>query len=110
MKYVLDSHTHTIVSGHAYSTLHEMAREAAEKGLELLGVTEHSLTMPGTCHEYHFQNMRMIPRKLCGIQVMHPTKYPFTTTRFLSSAEIVELSRYLIEPIAVDAPSMVTFA
>ena len=26
MKHVLDSHTHTIVSGHAYSTLHEMAR------------------------------------------------------------------------------------
>lgn len=29
MNIVLDSHTHTIASGHAYSTLHEMAREAA---------------------------------------------------------------------------------
>lgn len=71
MKYVLDSHTHTIASGHAYSTLHEMVREAAEKGLELLGITEHSMTMPGTCHEYHFQNMRMLPREMYGIQVMH---------------------------------------
>ncbi|MDY4516102.1 MAG: phosphatase [Lachnospiraceae bacterium] len=71
MKYVLDSHTHTVASGHAYSTLHEMAKEAAEKGLELLGITEHSMTMPGTCHEYYFQNMRMLPRELYGIQVMH---------------------------------------
>ena len=54
MKYVLDSHTHTVASGHAYSTLHEMAKEAAEKGLKLLGITEHSMTMPGTCHEYYF--------------------------------------------------------
>ena len=35
MKDILDSHTHTIASGHAYSTLHEMARAAADKGLEL---------------------------------------------------------------------------
>ena len=26
MKDILDSHTHTIASGHAYSTLHEMAQ------------------------------------------------------------------------------------
>lgn len=71
MKYVLDSHTHTIASGHAYSTLHEMVREAADKGLELLGITEHSMAMPGTCHEYHFQNMRMLSREMYGIQVMH---------------------------------------
>lgn len=43
MKYnsVLDLHTHTIVSGHAYSTLREMAKAASDKGLELLGITEH---------------------------------------------------------------------
>jgi putative hydrolase len=74
MRYVLDSHTHTIASGHAYSTLHEMAREAAEKGLELLGITEHAMTLPGTCHEFHFQNMRMLPREMYGIEVMHGTE------------------------------------
>ena len=52
MKYnsVLDLHTHTIVSGHAYSTLREMAKAASDKGLELLGITEHAPKMPGTCH------------------------------------------------------------
>ena len=71
MKYVLDSHTHTTASGHAYSTLHEMVRAAKEKGLELIGITEHSMAMPGTCHEYYFMNMRILPRTMYGIEVMH---------------------------------------
>ncbi|MDO5422978.1 MAG: phosphatase [Eubacteriales bacterium] len=71
MTYLLDSHTHTLASGHAYATLHEMAHAAAAKGLQLLGITEHAMAMPGTCHEYYFQNMRILPRELYGIEVMH---------------------------------------
>ncbi len=36
---VLDLHTHTVASGHAYCSLREMAKVASEKGLEVLGVT-----------------------------------------------------------------------
>ena len=32
MKIELDVHTHTIASGHAFSTLQEMVRTAADKG------------------------------------------------------------------------------
>lgn len=70
MKNILDSHTHTIASGHAYNTVYEMAKAAADGGLELLGITEHSMKMPGTCHEFYFMNMRMLPRTMCGIEVM----------------------------------------
>jgi histidinol phosphatase-like PHP family hydrolase len=35
-KILLDVHTHTVASGHAYSSLQEMARAAADKGLEVL--------------------------------------------------------------------------
>ena len=45
---VLDLHTHTLVSGHAYCSLREMAKAAADKGLEVLGITEHAPAMPGT--------------------------------------------------------------
>ena len=38
MKIELDVHTHTIASGHALSTLQEMAQAAAGKGLKLLGI------------------------------------------------------------------------
>ena len=42
MKIELDVHTHTIASGHAFSSLQEMARAAADRGLKLLGITEHT--------------------------------------------------------------------
>lgn len=70
MKYVLDSHTHTIASGHAYSTIHEMAEAAAARRLELLGITDHAMAMPGTSHEYYFQNLKVLPRRMSGIEVM----------------------------------------
>jgi len=70
MKYILDSHTHTLASGHAYSTIHEMAAVAAKRGLELLGITDHSMKMPGSCHEFYFLNLHIIERKISGIEVM----------------------------------------
>ena len=48
-KILADMHTHTIASGHAYATLTEMCKEAANKGLEIYGITEHSSGIPGTC-------------------------------------------------------------
>lgn len=54
MKIVLDTHAHTIVSGHAYNTIREMAQMAKEKGLEAFALTEHAPQMPGTCHEFYF--------------------------------------------------------
>lgn len=70
MRDVLDVHTHTLASGHAYSTIDEMAREASKKGIELLGITEHAPTMPGTCHLFYFENLHVIPRELYGVKLL----------------------------------------
>ena len=70
MEFKFDLHTHTIASGHAYSTVQEMAKAAADRGLELLGITEHAQGIPGTCDEIYFHNMRIIPRKMYGIELM----------------------------------------
>ena len=67
---ILDLHTHTIVSGHAYNTLYEMVRSASEKGVSLLGVTEHAPKMPGTCHPFYFINFKVVPRELYGVKLM----------------------------------------
>lgn len=66
----LDVHTHTIASGHAYGTLTEMAKAAADKGLKLLGITEHTRGIPGTCEDIYFVNMRVVPRQMFGIELM----------------------------------------
>lgn len=70
MEFKFDLHTHTVASGHAYSTIQEMAKAATERGLELLGITEHAKGIPGTCDEIYFRNMKVIPRNMYGIELM----------------------------------------
>lgn len=70
MKFELDVHTHTIASGHAYATVHEMAKAAADHGLQLLGITEHAAGIPGTCDEIYFHNLKVLPRQMYGIELM----------------------------------------
>lgn len=70
MKTKADLHTHTIVSGHAYSSLQEMVKAAADKGLEVLGVTEHGPSVPGTCDTLYFRNMHVIPRNMYGVKLL----------------------------------------
>lgn len=43
MQFELDTHTHTIASAHAYSTIQEMAQAAAGKGLKLLAINVRRL-------------------------------------------------------------------
>ena len=70
MNDILDLHTHTIVSGHAYNTLYEMIHAASAKGLKLLGVTEHAPRIPGACHPFYFLNFKVIPRQIHGIRLL----------------------------------------
>lgn len=66
----LDVHTHTLVSGHAYSTIQEMAREASNLGLKILGITEHAPGIPGTCDPIYFRNLHVVPREMYGVRLM----------------------------------------
>lgn len=70
MKIIADTHAHTLASGHAYSTIREMAAAAAEKGMQALALTEHAPEMPGTCGLYYFQNLDVIPREMNGIRML----------------------------------------
>lgn len=70
MQIVADMHTHTIASGHAYSTINELAQEAARKGLMALAITDHGPSLPGGPHLYHFGAMRFIPRTICGVRIL----------------------------------------
>lgn len=70
MKIVTDTHAHTLVSGHAYNTMKEMAKAAAEHGMELAALTEHAPQMPGTCGPFYFQNLKIVPRSMYGIDLL----------------------------------------
>lgn len=74
MKIIADLHTHTLVCGHAYSTITEVINEACEQQLEAIGHTEHGPGYPGSVTSTYFKTYRDIPRKvkntkvLCGIE------------------------------------------
>ena len=66
----LDVHTHTIASGHAYATITERASAASRQGLKLLGITEHTKGIAGSCKDIYFLNLKVVPRQMFGIQLM----------------------------------------
>lgn len=92
MDFELDVHTHTIASGHAYGTLTEMAKEAAARGLKLLGITEHTHFMPGTCDDLYFVNLRIVPREMYGIRLM-----PGAELNIMDEKGTVDLPDWIID-------------
>lgn len=71
MKILVDTHTHTNASDHAYSTLEENIRHAKEIGLEAIAMTNHAPGMPDAPHIWHFQNVANIPREINGVKVLY---------------------------------------
>lgn len=59
-----------MASGHAYSTVYENAKAAADKGLEVIAVTDHGPALPGGAHPYHFWNLRIMPEKINGVKIL----------------------------------------
>lgn len=70
MRILADTHTHSMASGHAYSTIQENVRAAAEKGLELIALTEHAPAMQNTTSHAYFANLHVIPDELFGVRVL----------------------------------------
>ena len=67
---IIDIHTHTIASMHAYSTIREMAAAAKEKGLALIGISDHAPGLPGTFPEMYFRNFKVIRPAAYGIDII----------------------------------------
>lgn len=70
MELLVALRTHTVSSGHAYSTITENALVASRRGLKLLGMTDHGPSMPGVPHLYHFGNLSIILKEISGIKIL----------------------------------------
>ncbi|MBQ2927900.1 MAG: phosphatase [Oscillospiraceae bacterium] len=69
--FVADVHMHSLLSGHAFGTVRELAFEAAARQLKLIGVTEHGPGIPGTCDPILFRNFIDAPRNLYGVEMLY---------------------------------------
>lgn len=66
----IDPHTHSLASVHAYSTIRELALAAREKGLRVLGVTDHGPDFLGPGADQYFQNFHAIDRDRFGLRLL----------------------------------------
>lgn len=70
MELLMDLHTHTIASGHAFSTLKENIVQAKERGLKVLGISDHSKGMPGASGPIYFGNFKVIKEEIMGVRIL----------------------------------------
>jgi putative hydrolase len=70
VRLLADLHTHTIASGHAYSTVTELAHAARARGLELIAVTDHGPSVPQGAHPWYFWNAKVVPSMLDGVRIL----------------------------------------
>lgn len=81
MNICADMHTHTVASTHAYSTITENAAYAKEIGLKAIAMTDHAPTMWDSPHIWHFNNMRILPRKIHDVTVIRGAEVNIVDTK-----------------------------
>lgn len=70
MRVRADLHVHTIASGHAFSTVEEIARAASLRGIRAVGLADHGPALPGGPHLYHFLSLRFLPLTVQGVRIL----------------------------------------
>jgi len=65
-----DTHTHTILSGHAWSTLDENCRDGAAAGVRAICMTDHGPAMDGGMVWFAPNSFGALPETIHGVQVV----------------------------------------
>lgn len=75
IKIKVDPHTHTIFSGHAFSTIEENAVHAARAGMEAIGMTDHYGPMFVDLSQISAaMNMSALPEVIHGVRILAGTE------------------------------------
>lgn len=76
MNNLIDLHTHSVLSTHAFSTVTENIAEANKKGLKYYGLSEHQYDDKGVgCHHYATQNLDTIPSVINGTHFLRGLEF-----------------------------------
>lgn len=70
IKITVDTHTHTNVSHHAFSTLEENIAFAAASGLEGIAMTNHGPDLGDGAVWFHFKSARHLPKYIKGVRLL----------------------------------------
>ncbi|MEN8904407.1 MAG: phosphatase [Clostridiales bacterium] len=70
MNFKVDAHTHTIASGHGYSSIEEMTIAAKKKNFEIIVIADHASSIPGAPNDIYFRNLHLVSRKINDVRVL----------------------------------------
>ncbi len=91
MKIRIDTHTHSVASGHAFSTIDDLARGARRRGLAGFVLTDHGPAMAGGTHPYHFGNLLILPSRIHGVRF-----YAGVEANIMDLDGRIDLAEYLL--------------
>lgn len=76
MDNLVDLHTHSVLSKHAYSSITENIDAAIEAKLKYLGLSEHQSDPKGVgAHIYAFNNLSIVPSLYKGLRIFKGIEY-----------------------------------
>ncbi len=70
MRLLVDTHTHTTMSGHAFSTLIENLETASQKGMTGICVTDHTEGIAGAQPNFSITTHALFPHEYKGVRVL----------------------------------------
>jgi len=66
----IDLHIHTVRSNEAFSTVYEIAYEAQQRGMLMIGITDHGPGVPEGAIPSYFRQGRRLPARLLGVRLL----------------------------------------
>lgn len=76
----IDLHTHSISSGHGSTdTINDMAKTAADRGIQILGISEHGPATAGSVKPSYFRNLKLANRNRFGVQLLYGAEVNIVT-------------------------------
>ena len=74
MKFEVDTHTHTVLSGHAQSTLLENAAAAAKAGIRGIVLTDHGPSIASSPPDFVISTYSSMPNVIDGVRIYYGTE------------------------------------
>ena len=69
---LIDLHTHSISSGHGSTdTINDMAKSAAGRGIQILGISEHGPATAGSVKPNYFRSLKLAARNRFGVRMLY---------------------------------------
>lgn len=76
MNNLIDLHTHSVLSTHAFSSLTENIDYAIKKELKYYGISEHQFDDYGVgCHAFALHNLRIVPRLIKNTKILRGCEF-----------------------------------